>query len=205
MRFLSSINLLQSSNYMTYHNLSAFGENQPSMLVEIFFALKPFLQPAINCTFLHFTPYKLPSFLFLSLTLMNSHISRTGLEMYEMALLWTDLSLLAQQRTKLLQKSNQLSCFHKTFEFCEMFYFLLLFRQEKKKQFTQEIRGKRCSFYLLFFVQFISFMCNVCVLCGLVKCHEIRRALGVLPFPAFSSAIQKIIHISSQYTTQPYR
>ena len=34
-------------------------------------------------------------------------------------------------------------------------------------------------------------MCNVCVLCGLVKCHEIRRALGVLPFPAFSSAIQK--------------
>ena len=23
---------------MTYHNLSAFGENQPSMLVEIFFA-----------------------------------------------------------------------------------------------------------------------------------------------------------------------
>ena len=179
---------------MTYHNLSAFGENQPSMLVEIFFALKPFLQPAINCTFLHFTPYKLPSFLFLSLslTLMNSHISRTGLEMYEIALLWTDLSLLAQQRTKLLQKSNQLSCFHKTFEFCEMFYFLLLFRQEKKKQFTQEIRGKRCSFYLLFFVQFISFMCNVCVLRGLVKCHEIRRALLVCClFPLFPVPYKK--------------
>ena len=176
---------------MTYHNLSAVRENQPSMLVEIFFALKPFLQPAINCTFLHFPPYKLSSFLFLSLTLMNSHISRTGLEMYEMALLWTDLSLLAQQRTKLLQ--NQLSCFHKNFRILWNVLFSPPFPSREKKQFTQEIRGKRCSFYLLFFVQFISFMCNVCVLCGLVKCHEIRRALLVCCclFPLFPVPYKK--------------
>ena len=194
MRFLSSINLLQSSNYMTYHNLSAVWENQPSMLVEIFFALKPFLQPAINCTFLHFPPYKLPSFLFLSLslTLMNSHISRTGLEMYEIALLWTDLSLLAQQRTKLLQNRNQLSCFYKNFRILWNVLFSPPFPTREKKQFAQEIRGKRCSFYLLFFVQFISFMCNVCVLCGLVKCHEIRRALLVsCLFPLFPVPYKK--------------
>ena len=192
MRFLSSINLLQSSNYMTYHNLSAVRENQPSMLVEIFFALKPFLQPAINCTFLHFTPYKLPSFLFLSLTLMNSHISRTGLETYEMALLWTDLSLLAQQRTKLLQNRNQLSCFYKKLSNFVKCFIFSSFSDKRKKQFTQEIRGKRCSFYLLFFVQFISFMCNVCVLCGLVKCHEIRRALLVCClFPLFPVPYKK--------------
>ena len=122
---------------------------------------------------------------------MNSHISLTGQEMYEMALLWTDLSLLAQQRTKLSQNRNQLSCFYKNFRILWNVLFSPPFPTREKKQFTQEIRGKRCSFYLLFFVQFICFMCNVCVLCGLVKCHEIRRALGVLPFPAFSSAIQK--------------
>ena len=130
------------------------------------FALKPFLQPAINCTFLHFPPYKLPSFLFLSLslTLMNSHISRTGLEIYEMALLWTDLSLLAQQRTKLSQNRNQLSCFYKNFRILWNVLFSPPFPTREKNSSHRKLGGNAAVF-IFFFSSSSYASCVMCVCC----------------------------------------